>query len=162
MECRERNLPFHNSPALRCYRAELQPLPQLVPKWCHGSSEETKMGTVHLALSKPGAELRVLRRRMRFWEVAQTMPEANAALCLVLGHVCEVPVLLAKPTVTHGRHPLCSVHLQATVRELIRETARERGLCAQDCMLLNTAAPCYHLPAAKVCRNGGSRQGVVH
>lgn len=52
-------------------------------------------------------------------------------------------------------------HLQASVRELIREAARERGVCAQGCLLPNTATPCHHLPAAKVCGNGRSGQRMV-
>lgn len=52
-------------------------------------------------------------------------------------------------------------HLQASARELIREAARERGVRAQDCLLPNTATPCHHLPAAKVCGNGRSGQRMV-
>lgn len=52
-------------------------------------------------------------------------------------------------------------HLQASARELIREAARERGVCVQDCLLPNTATPCHHLPAAKVCGNGRSGQRMV-
>lgn len=52
-------------------------------------------------------------------------------------------------------------HLQASARELIREAARERGVCVQACLLPNTATPCHHLPAAKVCGNGRSGQRMV-
>lgn len=50
-----------------------------------------------------------------------------------------------------------STHLQGIVRELIQEAGREGGVC----LLLDTATPRYHLPAAKVSRNGGSRQRMV-
>lgn len=53
-------------------------------------------------------------------------------------------------------------HLQTIVRELIREAERERGVCVQDSPFLNTATACYHLPAAKVCGERGSGQGMVH
>lgn len=72
----------------------------------------------------------------------------------------RVTKLQRSPTAPRGRI-LRLRHLQASARELIREAARERGVRAQVRLLPNAATPCHHLPAAKVCGNGRSGQGMV-
>lgn len=76
-------------------------------------------------------------------------------------HGDQVPALAVSRESAPRREMLRLRHLQASARELIREAARERGVRAQDCLLPNAAAPCHHLPAAKVRGNGRSGHRVV-